>query len=111
MLLIGSILDQTTQKPVPYAHVRIKGSSAGTVANTKGEFKLETTHALPFTLVISSVGFQSLDQLINTDRNQVYSLLTQTLLAGEIVVSASHLEEKSMESAITIEQLDASQIR
>ncbi|QHT67227.1 TonB-dependent receptor [Rhodocytophaga rosea] len=110
IVLSGNILDQTTQKSVPYAHIRIKGSSVGTAATTKGDFKIETP-SLPFTVIISAVGFKPLEQLIATGGNQVFYLMPQTLLANEVVVSATRLEEKSIESAITIEQLDATQIR
>jgi iron complex outermembrane receptor protein len=107
----GTIVDQTTQKPVPYASIRIKDSSIGTSANAKGEFRLETSKSFPFSLVISSVGFHTLEQNIDQNEDQQFFLVPQIMLAQEVVVSASRLEEKSMESAITVEQVDAAQIK
>ena len=55
--LSGNVKNNQTQEVVPAVSVILKGSSSGTFTDEKGNFKLVTTKAPPFTLVISSIGF------------------------------------------------------
>src|SRR6185436_16493015 len=54
----GRVTDQEKQLPLPDVSVQVKGTVAGTITNSTGNFVLRTKTKLPFTLVFSSVGFQ-----------------------------------------------------
>src|SRR5262245_26061607 len=55
----GQVTDQEKNLPLPDVSIQIKGSFAGTTTDETGKFVLRTKIPLPFTLVFSSIGFQS----------------------------------------------------
>ncbi|MEP7317236.1 MAG: TonB-dependent receptor, partial [Panacibacter sp.] len=108
----GNIKNKTTKESVSSVSVTIKGGSSGAFTDEKGNFKFTTTQKLPFTLIISSVGF--------TDKEIEYTTSGQTIdvelevsfaLGQEIVVAASRLPERILESPVSIERVSAATIR
>ncbi|QNF34210.1 TonB-dependent receptor [Adhaeribacter swui] len=61
--------------------------------------------------MLRSVGNQEIEQNITERSNRTYYLQPQSLLTNEVVITASRVTEKSLESPITIEQLDQCAIR
>ena len=65
-----SIIDEEAGTPLPYATIRLKGTSLGQVANEKGELKLVISNPKDAVLEISYLGFQARNIDLNTvDRN------------------------------------------
>lgn len=56
-LIEGSVLDSQTGKPVSFASVGVVGTSSGTSSNVNGQFSISV--ALPVSLMITSVGYES----------------------------------------------------
>jgi iron complex outermembrane recepter protein len=54
--LKGRVLGEKFE-PLSAASISVKGTSTGTITDSAGRFSLTTSHTLPFTLVISSVGY------------------------------------------------------
>ncbi|MGI4864006.1 MAG: carboxypeptidase-like regulatory domain-containing protein [Janthinobacterium lividum] len=52
----GKVLDKQTHQPVPYASVRVAGTTVGTTSNADGEFAL-TVHQVPAKLLANSLGY------------------------------------------------------
>ncbi len=57
-------------------------------------------------MLIRAVGYQQTEQLITATDTKEFYLQPQSLLVNEVVITASRIAEKSLESPITIEQLD-----
>jgi hypothetical protein len=53
----GTIIDDSTGKPIVFASVRLKGDEAGIAANKEGKFRLKTEGYYKTTLVVSAVGY------------------------------------------------------
>ena len=53
----GTILDAATDAPLIGATVTIKGTTNGAATDANGQFQLVTGQKLPFTLVVSFLGF------------------------------------------------------
>lgn len=73
----AKILDQKTNKPIPYVNIGFMGKSIGTVTNEDGQFKLvydEDDITLKDRLQISSLGYETL----NVSPRQLVRLLTNT---------------------------------
>ncbi len=103
----GVVVDEDNGEPLIGVNIHIKGTVSGTITNIRGEFRLSTNTPLPFVLVFSSIGFQSQELEITGESNDLrISLLTQTLLGQEVVVSATRVEEDILESPVTIEKMD-----
>lgn len=55
----GTIVEEGTGKPIPFASVIVVGTSQGTSSNGRGEFSISVSE--PFSLRITSIGFESRD--------------------------------------------------
>ncbi|WP_304065765.1 TonB-dependent receptor [Pedobacter glucosidilyticus] len=112
IVISGTVLGQDDKLPLPGVTVTIKNTVSGTSTNSAGLFELRTRAKFPFTLVISSVGFQTQEFLIeNADSKLNIELVTQTQLGKEVVVTASRVEESILKSPVAIEKLDIRAIR
>jgi iron complex outermembrane receptor protein len=110
--ITGKIVDKTDKTALPGVSVVIKGTVAGTTTETDGGFKLRSKAKYPFTLIISSVGFQTQEfEVTGPGSNLNVELVTQTQLAQEIVVTASRVEESILKSPVAIAKLDIRAIR
>lgn len=108
----GKVTEASTNAPLIGVSIQIKGKVIGTISDAKGDFSFTTTSEPPFTLVISSVGFQT--QEINVTGGQSnfqIKLEEQAVLGREIVVSASRIEESVLKSPVSIEKIDIRTIR
>jgi iron complex outermembrane receptor protein len=108
----GKITEASSGEPLIGVSIQIKGKIIGTISDAGGNFSFSTTSAPPFTLVISSVGFQT--QEINVTGGQSsfeVKMEEQAVLGRELVVSASRIEESVMKSPVSIEKIDIRTIR
>jgi iron complex outermembrane recepter protein len=110
--ITGTIIDQADKSALPGVSVVIKGTVTGTTSEADGNFKLRSKAKYPFTLIISSVGFQTQEfEVSGPGSNLNVELVTQTQLAQEIVVTASRVEESILKSPVAIAKLDIRAIR
>lgn len=109
--LTGNILNSASREPIPFVSVEIKGSGAGTFSDDRGNFRLSTNRPLPITLVFSSVGFDPKEQEVSNATTPVsIELNPASSLGMEVVVSASRVPEKILESPVSIERINATNI-
>lgn len=108
----GNVKKSVTGESVSAVSVTIKGLTVGTFTDDKGNFKLTTVQNPPFTLVFSSVGFTSKEVAVTNAGQFVQVELAEGASMGEeIVVSASRLPERILESPVTIERVNSATIR
>ncbi len=108
----GTITDASTKEPLIGVSVQVKGKVVGTITNTKGEFSFSVSQAPPFTLVISSVGYESQEMAVSGNNAAInISMKEQAVLGQEVVVSASRVEESVLKSPAAVEKLDIRGIR
>ena len=108
----GNVKNSKSKEVVSAVSVTIKGTTLGTFTDDKGNFKITTTQKLPFILVFSSVGFADKEVSVSTN-NQVVNVDfdTKFSVGEEVVVAASRVSEKILESPVTIERISAATIR
>lgn len=107
----GSIKNSRSKEAIPAVSVGIKGTSQGVYTDEKGDFTISVSK-LPVTLVISSVGYEakevtvtSASQTVNAELNPV------STLGQEVVVSATRVATKILESPVSIERASAATIQ
>ncbi|HEY4149409.1 MAG TPA: TonB-dependent receptor [Chitinophagaceae bacterium] len=109
--ITGTIRSGSSKEALPSVSVTIKGSSAGTFTDSRGNFKLITSKQLPFTIVITSVGFESKEvQVTSAGSIPQVELASASSLGTEVVVSASRVPERILESPVTIERINTAAI-
>ena len=110
--ITGNIKNSTSKDVVPAVSVTIKGSSAGTFSDDKGDFRLITSQKLPLTLVISSIGFATQEVTVNSLSTPLQvDFVPASSLGTEVVVSASRVPQRILESPVSIERVSAANIR
>ena len=108
----GTITDASTKEPLIGVSVQVKGKVVGTITNTKGEFSFSVSAAPPFTLIISSVGYESQEMAVSGNNTSItIALKEQSVLGQEVVVSASRVEESVLRSPVAVEKMDIRTIR
>lgn len=101
----GSVSDENNN-PIPGANV-VAGSTTGTVADFDGNFSLSVDQMPPFSITVSSVGFDSVTLNVTASNLNFNVQLTESQnLLDEIVVSASRIAERLFDSPVTIEKFD-----
>jgi outer membrane receptor protein involved in Fe transport len=109
--LSGNVKNVSNQQVVPAVSVSVKGTSQGTFTDEYGNFKL-TVSQLPVTLVFTSVGFESREVTVDNAGSPIQLEFTpSTTLGQEVVVSASRVPERILESPVSIERMGAASIR
>ncbi|TAE03505.1 MAG: energy transducer TonB [Bacteroidetes bacterium] len=107
----GQIKDENNEALIG-ASVQIKNTISGTSTDTEGNFSLKTRLKPPFILVVSMIGYQTQEFEVKDATTKIaFALQSQSLLAGEVVVSASRTEESILKSPVSIEKLDIRAIR
>jgi hypothetical protein len=96
---------------IPSASVILKGSSTGAFSDAKGNFKLTTAQKPPYTVVVSSVGYET-QEIFITDPSLPLEIQIKpsSSLGAEVVVSASRVPERILESPVSIERLNSAAI-
>ncbi|MBZ5856045.1 TonB-dependent receptor [Flavihumibacter profundi] len=110
--ITGNVKNSTNQEVVPAVSVTIKGTTTGTFTDDKGNFTLTTTQKPPLTLIISSIGYESQEVVVtNAAEAVVVKIAPTSSLGTEVVVSASRVPERILESPVSIERVNAAAIR
>jgi outer membrane receptor protein involved in Fe transport len=90
----------------------VKGTTNGTFTDDKGTFRLNVAQKTPFTLVFSSVGFANKEVPVSSINAKLeVSLAPSFVLGSEVVVSASKVAERILESPVTIERISNTTIK
>lgn len=108
--ITGNILNRSNKETVSAVSITIKGEDAGTFSSDKGNFNL-TVSKLPVTLIISSVGYTVQEITVSSAAPVTINLEPNNALGQEVVISASRVSQKIMESPVSIERISAASIR
>ena len=98
--IFGSVSDETNNTPLPYVNVILEGTNRGTVTNELGEFVLKID-SLPVRLVISHVGYDRLEMVVNSSDNPTQvALKTSTLQSVTVTQRRANRNKKILEKAL-----------
>jgi iron complex outermembrane recepter protein len=99
--LTGTITDARTGDKLIGATVTIKGTTNGAVTDANGDFSLLTGQKLPFALVVTFLGYEKKEVLI--DNNQVAISLTESAgQLADVVVTSRRRQEPAQEVPLAI---------
>lgn len=108
----GKVTDAVTKDGLIGVSIQVKGKVIGTVTDTDGNFELTTTTSPPFTLVITSVGYETQEVPVSGNQTNIaVSLSERAIMGQEVIVSASRVEESVMQSPVAVERMDIRDIR
>lgn len=110
--ITGNVKSSAEKQSLPAVSVAVKGSDLGTYTDDRGSFKITNVKKWPVTLVFSSVGFTNKDIAVTNASSSVQVLLDKASgLTVDVVVAASRVAERILESPVSIERVNLATIR
>ncbi|MEO6348185.1 MAG: TonB-dependent receptor [Aquaticitalea sp.] len=106
----GIVTDKTGQ-PLPGANIIVDGTTTGTISDYDGNYSLTVNQTPPFTITVSSVGFESTTKEVTTNPQTLDFALVEGTALDEVVVSASRTPERIFESPVTVELMGLKEIK
>ena len=101
----GIVVDEDNN-PIPGANI-VFDSTTGAVANFDGEFSITVKQNPPFSLTVSSVGFETATVEVGSGNLSISVTLNESEnLLDDVVISASRVPQRLFESPVTIERFD-----
>lgn len=97
----GKIFDTHNNNALVGATVTIKGTTNGDVTDVNGEFSLITGQTLPFTLIVSYMGYVKKEVLISDSKVEI-GLEPVTNQLDDVVISSRRRQESAQEVPIPI---------
>ena len=108
----GTVRNNMNKDVVPAVSVTIKGSKAGTFTDERGNFRITTDQKLPLTLVFTSIGFEPQEVTVNDASSAInVDFVPSSTMGVEVVISASRVPERILESPVSIERMGVGMIR
>jgi outer membrane receptor protein involved in Fe transport len=112
VVISGSVIDKLTREPIPGASITVKGTTSGSSTGPSGKYSFSTTQKAPFTLVISFLGYASVEREITGNTSGIMTELEPTAILGqEVVISASRTPERILESPVSVERMGQSAVK
>lgn len=111
IVVSGKVENSSNKEKVAAVSVTMKGATSGTFTDDRGNFKVSVSK-LPVTLIFSSVGYE-LQEVTVTDASQPLTIQFKpsNALGQEIVVSATRVAQRILESPVSIERVSSANIR
>jgi len=108
--VMGKVTDDNGQ-PLPGANIIVIGTSIGTISDFDGNYTLNVNQNPPYSVQVSSVGFQSMTKEVTSNNQTLDFVLVEGTELDEIVISASRTPERIFESPVTVERLGTREIK
>jgi TonB-linked SusC/RagA family outer membrane protein len=105
----GLITDQRTTEPLIGATVQIKGTTNGATTDADGRFFLRTGQKLPFTLIVSSIGYEPREVPVTDSRVTIALAPSSRELSEVVVVGYGTQERKNVIGSVS--KIDPSETR
>ncbi len=100
--LKGKLLDEQSGEPVVGASVFIKGTKFGTQTDLDGNYEIKTTASLPFTVIVSYVGYQSKEvEVYDVDEPLDVKLRSSQLLSEVVIVGYGEQKREDITGSIS----------
>lgn len=97
----GKVIDAKTNEPLIGAAVSIKGTTNGATTDANGEFSLITGQKLPFTVVVSFIGYLKKEVIISANKAEI-RLEEDNNQLEDVVVSSRRRQEAVQDIPIPI---------
>lgn len=113
-VIFGKVKNESTKDQVSAVSVTIKESNLGTFTDENGNFRinLPADAKFPLTLIFSSIGYEFKELKVNGPGEVPEILIKQSSSLGdEVVVSATRLPTRILESPVSIERVSNTTLR
>jgi len=106
----GTVRNSADKDNIAAVSVVVKETGVGTYTDHKGNFTIHVK-SLPSTLIFSSIGFVTLEKSVSVASDLMVDLVVSKALGQDVVIAASRVPERILESPVSIERVGTAQIR
>lgn len=113
-VITGNVKNALSKEAATAVSVGIKGTNAGTFTDENGNFRLPVPASakFPVTVVFTSIGFGMMEVQVNAPgAMEAVTLSPSTSLGDEVVVSATRLPTRILESPVSIERVSGAALK
>jgi iron complex outermembrane recepter protein len=108
----GTVSGKNDHESLEGITVTIKGTNVSAITNEQGAFILRSKVSYPFTLIFTGSGYEATEYVVASPQSTIaIELNGQETLLNEVVISASRVEEKILQSPVAIEKIDIKAIK
>jgi len=107
--LEGTVVDQTKNEPVIGASVNIKGTTHGVQTDLDGKFYFQTGQKLPYTLIVSYIGYQTKEIVV--DGSPVVVKLTQNIQELDELVIIGYGTQKRQNLVGSVSKVNPAELK
>jgi TonB-linked SusC/RagA family outer membrane protein len=104
--IVGVVLDSVTKQGLPGAVVRIKGVTNGTTTDLDGKFALITAQKIPFTIVVTYIGYVTQEIAVNGSPVTIRLKEQSNQLNDVVVVGYGTQTRKSLTGSVSTISVD-----
>ncbi len=106
----GRVVNDNNE-PVPFASVKVKNTSTGTVTDSIGRFSFIVNQPFPFTLIVSSAGFGQREFIVrNLNNNNIIVQLESLFQRDTVVITSRRRREVLQDVPIPISVISGAQV-
>ena len=108
----GSVMDGTTNEPLPGATIMLSDKSGGAFADDEGKFELKTDKPLPLKIIVTYVAFDTLEMDVTSFDKPLKLIMNENSVKVEVVeIIGMNISEKQKESPLTVESMGSIAIK
>jgi Protein of unknown function (DUF2012). len=100
--ITGHVVDDQTGEHLSYISVALKGTTIATLTDESGHFFIKNVPVGKYNLIVSSIGYKSLDTLVNVLPNTTLevklAIKEEAFSVNEVVVSATKNETNNRQA-------------
>lgn len=109
--ITGTVLDKKSGETLLSASVIVKGTTNGVQTDLDGKFSIELDLSEPKTLIISYLGYQESEIVVDGSVSDItVEMETINMVGQEVVVSGSRISETILESSASIQKMNMREI-
>ncbi|HEU4573774.1 MAG TPA: TonB-dependent receptor plug domain-containing protein, partial [Chitinophagaceae bacterium] len=105
----GRVINERNEG-IPFASITIKNSTTAATADSAGNFSFAFPEKLPFTVVVTSVGFRPHELVVRNNTNNVLIMLEALYQRDTIIVTSRRRREVLQNVPIPISVITGSQV-
>ncbi|WP_166962696.1 TonB-dependent receptor [Yeosuana marina] len=108
-MITGTVIETSSNSPIPGANVIIKGTTTGTVTDFDGNFSLNVA-SFPATIVISSLGYDTKEVAVSSGQKITVSLTEGVALDEVMLIGTRNPNRSSIDTAVPVDVIDVSEL-
>lgn len=113
-IITGKVKDKKSGEALIGSTINIKGSNIGTATDYEGFFQLKVNQKVPFTIVVSYVGYISTEVEVNAQNSSKpfdIRLSENSKELTEVKITDTRITERQKQAPLTVETMDAVSIK